>query len=490
MSNGITILGLGPGDPQHLTRQAWDWLNNCGEVYLRTKQHPTVAALPENLEQHSFDALYENSQRFEEVYEEIVKRILELGARPQGVTYAVPGDPYVAESTGPEIVRRARAQGIPVRVMCAPSFLEPTFSALEIDPFPDLVMIDAMQLAARHHPLFPPTLPALIAQVYNRRIAAEVKLTLSEVYPDEYAVVLVHAAGTPAQLVEHLKLYEIDRSEHVGLLTSLYVPPLPADSSFEAFQDLVAHLRAPEGCPWDREQSHASLRTSLLEETYEVLAALDAQDMEALCEELGDLQMQIVMHAQIASEEGEFRMSDVLSGIHRKIVFRHPHVFGEVKVDGTSGVLVNWEKLKAAERKAKGQDGEKGLLDGVPKTYPALSQAQAYQSRAARVNFDWTEIDGVLQKVHEELKEVADAPDAEHRASELGDLLFAVVNLVRWYKVDAESALRETNLRFQRRFSHVEKRVKENGRQLGELSLAELDVYWDEAKRLEKGLGR
>ncbi len=489
MNGGITILGLGPGDPQLLTRQAWDWLNTCGEVYLRTTQHPTVAALPASLEQHSFDELYDSSQRFEEVYEQIVQRILELGARAQGVTYAVPGDPYVAEWTGPEIVRRAKALGLPVRVMCAPSFLEPTFAALEIDPFPDLVMIDAMQLAAKHHPLFPPTSPALIAQVYNRRIAAEVKLTLGEVYPDEYAVVLVHGAGTAGQVVERLKLYEIDRSGHVGLLTSLYVPPLDADSSFEAFQDLVAHLRAPEGCPWDREQTHQSLRTSLLEETYEVLAALDAEDGEALCEELGDLQMQIVMHAQIAAEEGEFRMRDVLSGIHRKIVFRHPHVFGEVKVDDASGVLVNWEKLKAAERKARGQDGEKGLLDGVPKTYPALSQAQAYQARVARVNFDWSEIDGVLQKVHEELAEVAAAPDAEQRAKELGDLLFAVVNLVRWHKVDAESALRETNNRFHRRFAHVEKRVKESGKQLGDLNLAELDVFWNEAKRLEKEQG-
>lgn len=486
MAEGITIVGLGPGDPGLLTRAAWDWIRQCSEIYLRTNLHPTVEAFPAELARHSFDEMYEQGERFEDVYEAIIQKVLELGRREQGVTYAVPGHPYVAEATSPAIVRRAREEGIPVRVLEGVSFLEPTFTALEIDPFPGLALVDALELGSLNHPLFPPSSPALIAQIYSRRIAAEVKLTLNAVYPDEYPVRLVHAAGTPDQVVEDLKLFEIDRSPHTGLLTSLYVPAMAPETSFEAFQDLVAHLRAPDGCPWDRQQTHESLRTSLLEETYEVLAALDAGDVASLREELGDLLLQIVLHAQIAMEMGEFSMAEVAAGIHRKIVYRHPHVFGDVKVDGTHGVLLNWEKLKAEERKANGQDAERGLLDGVPTVYPALSQAQAYQDRAARVGFDWSEVQPVIEKVREELGEVLEATDDKHRGAELGDLLFAVVNLVRWYHVDAESVLRETNQRFRRRFAHIERRARENGRSLTDMALAEMDEFWEEAKHLEK----
>ncbi len=480
---GITLLGLGPGDPRLLTLEAWQALNEASEIYLRTRQHPTVAGFPVALAIHSFDDLYERSESFAVVYEQITTQVLELGRRPQGVIYAVPGHPFVAEATGPEIARRARQEGIPLRVIEGLSFVEPALTALGLDPFPHTALADALELAAAHVPPFPPDVPALIGQLYSRRVAADVKLTLSEVYPDEHPVKLLHAAGTPEALVESLSLYEIDRSPHIGLLTALYVPPLGAGTSFEAFQEIIAHLRAPNGCPWDCEQTHLSLRPYLLEEAYEVLAALDSGDSQALREEFGDLLLQIVLHAQIASEEGEFRMADVLSGIHEKIVRRHPHVFGDVTVDGVGRVLQNWEKLKAEEREAKGK-AEASLLDSVPLALPALIQAIEYQKRAARVGFDWREVTGVLDKICEEAGEVRTAND-DQRAAELGDLLFAVVNLARWYKVDAESALRESNLRFRRRFSYIEKTARAQGRELSAMSLEEMDALWDEAKREE-----
>jgi len=483
--NGITILGLGPGDPELLTRQAWDWLNQAGEVYLRTRQHPTVAGFPTSLEIHSFDELYQNSEAFETVYQKIVEEVLQLGKRPEGVTYAVPGHPYVAEATSPEIIRRAKEEGIPVRVIEGMSFLEPTCSALGIDPFPYLSLVDALELGSSHHPLFPPSLPALVAQIYSKETASEVKLSLMAEYPDEHPVRMVHSAGTAEQVVEELTLYQIDRSPHLGLLTALYVPPLGEDTSLESFQEVVAALRAPDGCPWDREQTHLSLRTSLLQETYETLAAMDAEDSQGMEEEFGDLLMQIVLNAQIASEEGEFNMADIVQGINRKIIRRHPHVFGEAKVQGVQGVLQNWEKLKAAERKANGLTEIKGILDGVPVIFPSLAQAQEYQERAARVGFDWSEVKPVIAKVVEELEEVQSASSPEEQAAECGDLLFAAVNLARWYKADAESALRKTNQRFRKRFSHIEKRARESGRNLSDMTLAEMDVFWDEAKRLE-----
>ncbi len=343
---GITILGLGPGSPDLLTRQAWQILESATEVYLRTSHHPVVAGLPEQLRVHSFDALYENSESFESVYAQIVERVLDLGRRPQGVVYAVPGHPFVAEATTREIVRRAKQENIPTRIVEGLSFLEPTFTALGIEPIAHTALVDALDLVTAHVPPFPPSAPAIIAQLYSRDVASDVKLTLMAIYPDEHPVKMIHAAGTADELVEDLRLHQIDRSSQIGLLSVLYVPPLEPETSFEAFQEIIAHLRAPDGCPWDREQTHLSLRPSLLEETYELLAALDAEDVAGMREEFGDLLLQIVLHAQIASEYGEFNMADVLRGIHTKIVYRHPHVFGDLNLKDQKEVLQNWERLK------------------------------------------------------------------------------------------------------------------------------------------------
>lgn len=480
---GITLLGLGPGEAGQLTREAWDVLSSAGEVWLRTRQHPTTGGLPASLAIFSFDELYESGESFDAVYAQIVERVLELGARPQGVIYAVPGHPFVAEATGPKIARLARERGLPLRVVEGLSFLEPICSALGVDYFPHTALVDAFELATHHVPGFPPDRPALVAQVYNRMVAADVKLTLNTVYPDEHPVTLVHAAGTSGQVLETIPLYGMDRSEQIGLLTVLYVPPLAVGASFEQFQEIIAHLRAPDGCPWDREQTHQTLRQHLLEEAYEVLAAIDSGDVNQMREEFGDLLLQVVLNAQIASEDGEFGMADVIKGIHDKIVRRHPHVFGDTAVDGVGEVLQNWEKLKAAERQEKGEL-HKGVLDGVPLALPALSQAQEYQARAARVGFDWPDVEGVLSKIREEIDEVNRAEDAQAVSAELGDLLFSIVNLVRWKGMEAESILREANLKFKRRFAHVEARARDLGKPLQELPLETLDEFWNEAKAI------
>jgi tetrapyrrole methylase family protein / MazG family protein len=482
---GITLLGLGPGDPAKITREAWDVLNSINEIWLRTRQHPTLAGFPAALVVYSFDDLYDVSDSFDEVYAAIVDKILELGQRPEGVVYAVPGDPFLAEATCPAIAQRARAAGLSLRIVSGLSFLEPVFAALGLDPYPRLTLMDALELSQAQFPTFPPDMPVLIAQIYSRMVAAEVKITLNAIYPDEHPVRLIHAAGTKDENVEDLPLYEIDRSDKIGLQTILYVPPLGLGTSFEAFQEIIAHLRAPDGCPWDKEQTHLSLRTHLIEESYEVLAALDSENPEKMTEEFGDLLLQIVLNAQIASEDGEFNMSDVIKGIYDKIIRRHPHVFGEVKIEGVGGVLRNWENLKADER-AGSNEPEKGLLGGVPLALPALIQAQEYQDRAARVGFDWPEIEGVLEKIAEEIQEVRDADNEDELAGELGDLLFALVNLARWKKIDAEAVLRGTNARFRQRFAYVEAGAKLQARKLSDLNLDEMDALWQEAKRMER----
>ncbi len=487
MTPMITLLGLGPGDPALLTRQAWQYLENLSEIYLRTCQHPTVAGFPASLQVHSFDDMYEELTTFDDVYAHIVEKVLELSMRPQGVVYAVPGHPYIAEATCPEIARRAHLEGIQVQVIAGLSFIEPTFTALGIDPLPHLAIIDALELATTHVPTFPADAPALIAQIHSRAVANEVKLTLMEIYPDEHAVMLVHAAGTPDQLVESLPLHAIDQSQSIGLLTSLFLPALEKGTSFETFQEIIAHLRAPDGCPWDREQTHQTLRTNLLEETYETLAALDANDPVHMQEEFGDLLLQVTLHAQIANEYGEFNMAQVIKSIYDKIIRRHPHVFGDWKVDGVENVLQNWEKLKADERTAIHKENggiEKGLLDGVALALPALSQAEEIQRRAARVGFDWPDTRGVVDKISEECHELLGAEDLVSRGDELGDLLFAVVNLARHFEIDAESALRETNNRFRKRFAHIEQSARLQGKSINDLSLDEMEVYWQEAKKL------
>lgn len=480
----IILLGLGPGDVKLLTREAWDVLSNASEIYLRTRKHPTVAGFPPSLTVHSFDRFYEDGESFADVYERIVEQVLELSERPEGVIYAVPGDPFIAEATTPAILKKAESQGIPYRVVPGLSFIEPTFSALGVDPMPHTALLDALELAHMHHPPFPPDVPALIAQVHSPLVASNIKLTLMAVYPDEHPVQLVHGAGTMSENVEHLPLYQIDRSEDIGLLTALYVPALGQGTSFEGFQEIIAHLRAPDGCPWDKEQDHQSLRPHLLEEAYEALTAIDKDDPQAMEEELGDLLLQIVLHAQIGSEYGEFSMASILKEIHTKIVNRHPHVFEDLDLEETGEVLENWERLKAEERRSEGHK-EEGLLDGVAPALPSLTKAQIFQKRAARVGFDWPDLSGVLAKIQEELAELRGVKDPQSRQAELGDLLFALVNLCRWYEVDAESALREANQRFKRRFSYLEKSVRDQGRSLSDLTLQELDVLWESAKGLE-----
>jgi tetrapyrrole methylase family protein/MazG family protein len=479
---GITILGLGPGDPDDLTCKARKWLDQLDEIYLRTIHHPTVAGFSPSLRVYSFDSLYDQNEKFEDVYRAIVQQILDLGGRPQGVTYGVPGHPFVAEATTPEIVRLANETGIPVRIIDGISFLEPTCTALKIDPLSSLAVVDAMEIISGHTPLFSSDKPALIGQIYDQFVAAQVKVVLNTIYPDFHPVKMVHAAGTSNQVVEEIALYQIDRSPHIGLLSSLWVPPLGEGTSLESFQEVVAHLRAPDGCPWDLEQTHLSLRKHLLEETYEAIDALDVQDMAHLREELGDLLLQIVLHAQIATEEQEFTLAEVIQGIYQKIVRRHPHVFGDVSVDGTKAVLQNWERLKEQERKENGKAGEKGILDSIPKALPSLIQAQEYQDRVGRVGFDWPNIQGVWDKLEEEIQEVRQATSAEEQSRELGDVLFALVNLVRWHKVDAETILRETNQRFKARFSRIEAEARNQGKSVSDFSLEEMEAIWQKAK--------
>ena len=320
--------------------------------------------------------------------EEIVAKILSLGREnPAGVTYAVPGHPFIAETTCPAVARRAEAEAVPVRVIDGLSFLEPTFRMLGLAPLPNLVLVDAMHLRSRQTPGFSPSSPALISQITSKAVLLDVRTALMSVYPDEHPVRLVFGAGTYDGQVEDLTLSAVENVFREGSLCSLYVPPLSARASFESFQEVVAWLRAPDGCPWDRVQTHLSLRPFLIEEAYEALDALDREDTADLQEELGDLLLQIVLHAQIAAEEGEFNIHHVLDGIGAKLIRRHPHVFSDVEVDGVSGVIHTWEAIKAEERRDNGESGKKGVLDGVPMAPPGTPAGGRSDRKSAKGRF-------------------------------------------------------------------------------------------------------
>lgn len=286
---------------------------------------------------------------------------------------------------------------------------------------------------------------------------------------------------------------------------ALYLPPAPAEAPGRSFRHLVqvmAALRGPGGCPWDREQDHKSLRPYLLEEAYEAVSAISAGDMEGLREELGDVLLQVVFHAQVAREAGSFDIDEVIRGLVEKLIRRHPHVFGNVRVAGSAEVLRNWEAIKQAERAGRTDPGASAgssspaadagppsLLDGVGRGMPALTRAAKVQRRAAKVGFDWPDAEGPLQKLAEEvqeLREVYRRGERERYEEELGDVLFAAVNVARFLRVDPEVALTAAVDKFCRRFAYIEAAARQAGKNLAEMGLAEMDRLWEEAKRAEK----
>ncbi|HSN78070.1 MAG TPA: MazG family protein [Anaerolineae bacterium] len=425
----ITIVGLGPGDPGSLTKSVWDLLCAADELYVRTDQHPTLAALPASLAVHSFDAIYNTAEDFAAVYQRIAQEVIGLGSRPQGVIYAVPGDPAVGEATTWLIRDLAAARGLAVRVLNGVSFVEPACLALGLDPLErdGLQIVDAMVAAASHAPPFDTSRPALLAQCYSRALASDVKLTLLHSYDDQHPLTVLTAAGTAQQALRVVPLFELDRSADFDHLTTLYVPPAAPLGDYSRLQEIVAHLRAPDGCPWDLEQTLQTLRKDLLEESYELLEALDADDDAKIGEELGDAALVLAMLAQIAAEEERFRWPQVMEQICQKLIRRHPHVFGDVEVASVDEVLANWARIKEEEAGGKLQEaGGKppSVLDSVPRALPALALASKYQSRLGRAGI---------------------TPDLSG-ADVFGVALWQLVAEARAADVDAETALREVCL--------------------------------------------
>jgi tetrapyrrole methylase family protein / MazG family protein len=380
----IIITGLGPGNPELRTIGGQRALDTADRIILRTRVHPGLDDLAADPRVTDCDDLYESAGDFDVLYPAIADRVLSAARSGGTVVFAVPGHPRVGEKSVPLIEAGADDLGIQVDVLDAVSFLDATAGALQLDPIVrGLQVADAEELAATisADPFssgqlgVDPSRPLLVAQLYNRDLASAVKIALSRLYSDEYAVVLVQAAGVPGdQATRTLPLHALDR-EQVDHLTSLWVPPmapLEAVRSPDALSRIVSRLRAPGGCPWDREQTPGTLRNSVLEEAYEVVDAIDAGDHAGLAEELGDLLLLVMMQAQIAEENGAFRIEDVFEGVNRKLLRRHPHVFGSVSATTPDAVIATWEGVKESERVEKGDSRMKpNPIDRLPRAMPA-----------------------------------------------------------------------------------------------------------------------
>lgn len=478
----INIIGLGAGDIGQLSLGAYKLLNSGVPVYLRTKEHPVVSELEkEGFDYHSFDSIYEKHERFEAVYEEICETLLSY--QEDELIYAVPGHPLVAEKTVQLLLERGNERGVTVEVSGGKSFLDDMFNALRIDPIEGFQLLDATDLKVEEIQL---RQHMVIGQVYDSFIASNVKLTFMEKLPYDYEVYIVTAAGSKNEKIRKMPLVELDREAELNNLTSVYIPPVKEDvilyKDFSKLRRIIAELRGPNGCPWDLKQTHESLTKYIIEEAYEVVEAIQEQDIDHLIEELGDVLLQVLLHAQIGEDDGYFSIDDVIEGLAAKMVRRHPHVFGDKTAETAEDVVRNWQEIKQEE---KGKRNE-SILDEVGMSLPTIIRAFELQKKAAKVGFDWPDVSGAWEKVKEEIvefeAEMAKDSSNEKTVKEFGDILFALVNVARYYEINPDEALFRTNQKFIHRFHYIEERVKESGKSFKDFKLEELDHFWNEAK--------
>lgn len=481
----IKIIGLGPGNKESLTLGTIDILKENQKVYFRTEVHPTIEYINTlGIKYETYDNKYESSESFDEVYSSIAADLIEKHKEFSNIVYGVPGHPLVAEKSVSILLDLCEKEGVETELIPAVSFIDAIMESLKIDPINGLKIIDAFDIKNQ---ILDNRLGIVITQVYNNFIASEVKITLSEYYDEEAEIYFVRAAGIKGlESIRKIKLFELDRQEDIDYLTSLYIPKdTKCKKDFNDLVDIMRVLRGTDGCPWDLEQDHESLKKNLVEECYEVIEAIDEQDDDKLVEELGDLLLQVIFHAQIGEDEGYFNINDVTQSICEKMIRRHPHIFAEVIADDSEKVLENWEKIKETEHNYDSYTDE---LRHVAKTLPGLMRAYKVQKKASKFGFDWDNVEPAMDKIKEEYYEILEVYKSQNRSKileELGDLMFATVNVARFLDIDPENAINYTVDKFITRFEFIEKSAIEQGRDLKLMTLEEMDELWEKCKKLK-----
>ncbi len=471
----IVIIGLGPGNPHQLTTEAKQVLLRGVPLYLRTGNHPLARYLKRRgIEFRTFDPVYRRAPEFSQVYRKIARRLIRAALCCSTVYYAVPGHPMVGEAAVGLLKQMAPRYGIKIEIIPGLSFLDPALGALGLDLLEGVTVLDALSLDQFREPH---RQHLLLAQVYSRAVASRVKLKLLEIYHPDYPVKILHKAGLPDESLKCVQLHTLDRCSF-DHYTVVCLPP-SNDYTLGDLNSIMSRLRSADGCPWDKQQTHQSLRQYLMEEAYEVIAAIDQENDISLEEELGDVLLQVIFHCSIAEAEGRFTISSVIDGICKKLLRRHPHVFGGQSAQSITEVMNLWEQIKREE---------KGHLPGfrVPDAgLPALLGASKIQKRAAEMGFDWPSIEGAWDKLREETAELKDAYQqglSDKIEEEFGDLLFAAVNVARFLKVNPEMALGKALRKFTSRFQYILEQVDKKSKPITDYTLEELDHWWEEAK--------
>ena len=464
----ITIVRLTTAEA--MTAAALNALQNADRLFLQTAKHPAARVAARFAESVStMDDLYDAAEDFDALNESIARRLTGAG----DCVYAVTGN--IFSSQLPVIRSMANERGGRVTVLPALSL-----AAAAFPEHPAMRIVTAADMPAR----LSVSEPIAVEELDDALRAGSAKLLLSEYFPDDWRVTLATLAEDSGFCYREIPLYELDRQKQYGAATVAYVPAAGFDAlaryGYDELCGVIAWLRAPGGCPWDREQTHESLKEPLLEECYELLDALDSGDDAHICEELGDVLLQVILHATIATEQGRFTERDVNTELVQKLVYRHPHIFGSVTADTSDAVLANWDKLKKVE---KAQRTQTDVLLSVPRNLPSLTRAYKVQKKAGNVGFDWPDAEAALPKVNEEVNELVRAMHGDgDMAEELGDLLFSVVNVARLLHINPELTLRAATDKFVSRFETMERLATDSERNLESMTLAEMDLLWNAAK--------